>query len=85
MKAFKLFSNFSGSKLNKLKFEVAHIGSVKGDKMAVGGIKCIAYTEAKKKSLAYIFLTIKSFKYKKKFVKSMINMSKNKFMENEKC
>lgn len=59
MKAFKLFSNFSGSKLNKLKFEVADIGSVKGDKMAVGGIKCIAYTEAKKNLKRTYFLRLK--------------------------
>ena len=41
MKTFKLFSEFSGLKPNILKCEVAGIGSLKGVKMAVCGIKCI--------------------------------------------
>ena len=44
MKTFKLFSKFSGLKPNILKCEVAGIGSLKGVKMAVCGIKCIDLT-----------------------------------------
>ena len=41
MKTFKLFSKFPGLKPNILKCGVAGIGSLKGVKMAVYGIKCI--------------------------------------------
>ena len=44
MKTFKLFSKFSGLRLNILKCEVAGKGSLKGVKMAVCGIKCIDLT-----------------------------------------
>ena len=44
MKNFKLFSKFSELKPNILKCEVASIGSLKGVKMAVCGIKYIDLT-----------------------------------------
>ena len=44
MKTFKLFSKFSGLKPNILKCEVAGIGSLKGARMAVCGIKCTDLT-----------------------------------------
>ena len=44
MKNFKLFSKFFGLKSNILKCHVAGIGSQKGLKMAVCGIKCIDLT-----------------------------------------
>ena len=44
MKAFILFSKFSGLKPNILKYEVAGLGSLKGVKIAVCGIKYINVT-----------------------------------------
>ena len=44
MKTFKLFSKFSGLKPNISKCDAAGIGSLKGVKMAVCGIKCIDLT-----------------------------------------
>ena len=44
MKTFKLFSKFSGLKPSILKCEVAGVGSLKGVKIAVCGIKCIDLT-----------------------------------------
>ena len=44
MKTFKLLSKFSGLKPNILKCEVAGIGSLKGVRMAVCGIKCTDLT-----------------------------------------
>ena len=41
MKTFKLFSKFSDLKSNILKCDAAGIGSLKGVKMVVCGIKCI--------------------------------------------
>ena len=41
MKAFDIFSSFSGLKPNKSKCEVAGIGALKGAKMALCGMKCI--------------------------------------------
>ena len=60
MKAFKLFSKFSGLKPNILKCEVAGISSLKGVKMVVCGIKCIDLTTKIIKILSAHFLMVKS-------------------------
>ena len=67
MKTFKLFSKFSGLK-PMLKCHVSGIGSVKGVKMAVFGIKCIDLTTETIKILSVCtFLLIKSFANTKTF------------------
>ena len=71
MKTYKLFSKFSGLKPNISKCEVAGIGSLKGFKMAVCGIKCIDLTTETIKIL-YIF----TFSYNRK-LKTKKNREKN--------
>ena len=65
MKTFKLFSKFSGLKPNILKCEVAGIGSLKGVKMAVCGIKCIDLTTETIKILGVHFSYNQKLKTKK--------------------
>ena len=74
MKTFKLFSKFSGLKPNILKCEVAGIGSLKGVKMAVCGIKCIDLTTETIKILGVHFSYNQKLKTQKNFVKSIANM-----------
>ena len=74
MKTFKLFSKFSGLKPNILKCEVAGIGSLKGVKMAVCGIKCIDLTTETIKILGVHFSYNQKLKTQKNFVKSITNM-----------
>ena len=65
MKTFKLFSKFSVLKPNILKCKVAGIGSLKGVKMAVCGIKCIDLTTETIKILGVHFSYNKKLKTKK--------------------
>ena len=74
MKTFKLFSKFSGLRLNILKCEVAGKGSLKGVKMAVCGIKCIDLTTETIKILGVHFSYNQKLKTQKNFVKSITNM-----------
>ena len=74
MKTIKLFSKFSGLKPNILKCEVAGIGSLKGVKMAVCGIKCIDLTTETIKILGVHFSYNQKLKTQKNFVKSTTNM-----------
>ena len=55
MEAFELLSKFSGLKPNILKCQNAGIGSLKGVKMAVCGIKCIHLTTETIKTLGVNF------------------------------
>ena len=74
MIAFKLFSKFSGLKPNILKCEVAGIGSLKGVKMAVCGIKCTNLTTEIIKFLGVHFSYNQKLQTQKNFVKSITNM-----------
>ena len=74
MKTFKLFSKFSDLKSNILKCELAGIGSLKGVKMAVCGIKCIDLTAKIIKTLGVHFSYNQKLKTQKNFVKSTTNM-----------
>ena len=74
MKTFKLFSKFSGLKPNILKCEVAGIGSLKGFKMTVRGIKCLDLTTETIKTLGGHWSYNEKFKTQKKFVKSITSM-----------
>ena len=74
MKTFKLFSKFSGLKPNMLKCGVAGIGSLKGVKMAVCGIKCIDLITETIRILGVHFSYSQKLKTKKNFVKSITNM-----------
>ena len=78
MKIFKLFSKFSGLKPNILKCEVPRIGSLKGVKKWQSVVLSVFIDLATKtiKILyiyqVYIFLIIKSYKYKKKLWKASL-------------
>ena len=74
MKTFKLFSKFSGLKSNLLKCEFAGIGSLKGVKKAVCGVKCIDLTTETIKILGAHFSYNQKLKTQKNFVKSITNM-----------
>ena len=56
IKHFNLFSKFSSLKPNISKCEVAGIGSLKGVKMAVCGIKCTNFTTNYENLRCTIFL-----------------------------
>ena len=60
-----LYSKLSGLKPNILKCEVADIGSLKGIKMAVCGIKCIDLTTETIKILGVHFSYKQKLKHKK--------------------
>ena len=68
MKTFKLFSKFSDLKSNILKCDAAGIGSLKGVKMVVCGIKCIDLRTKTIKILGAHFSYNQKLKTKKKFV-----------------
>ena len=74
MKILKLFSKFSGLKPNILECQVAGIGSLKGVKMTVCGIKCIDLTTETIKILGVHFSYNQKLQTQKNFVKSITNM-----------
>ena len=69
MKTFELFSKFSILKPNILKYKVPGIGSLKGVKMAVYGIKCTDLTIETIKILGVHFSYNQTLQTQKSFKK----------------
>ena len=74
---FNIFSKFSGLKPNTTKCEVAGIGSLKGVKMAVCGMKCVDLTIDTIKILGVHFSYNENLTKRKKIF--------NKYIKNSKC
>ena len=76
MKAFDIFSSFSGLKPNKCKCEVAGIGTLKGAKMALCSMKCIHLRLNTVKILGIHFSYDKKSENDENFLKQITSIEK---------
>ena len=76
IKVFDIFSSFSGFKPNKSKCEVAQIETLKGEKMALCGIKCIGLRFNIVKNLGIHFSYNKKNENDEKFLEQIISIEK---------
>ena len=74
MKTFKMFSKFSGLKLNLLKCEITGIDFLKGVKMAVCSVKCIDLTTETTEVLGIRFSYNQNLQTQKNLVKRITNV-----------
>ena len=75
MKAFGIFSSFSGLKPNKCKCEAAGIGALKGVKIALSGTKCINLRLNSLKFLSIHFSYNKKSEKDESFLKQITRFS----------
>ena len=82
MKAFDIFSSFSGLKPNKCKCEFARIGALKGAKIALCGITCIYLRLNTIKILGIHFSYNKKPENNENFLKQITSIEKPSRMRN---
>ena len=74
MNELNTFSNFSGLKFNKTKFEIAGIGVLNGLQVELCGMKCVNFNNQTMKILRVHFLYHKNLEQDKDFCEHIVKI-----------